>query len=126
VNGALNIMRKHVAQACHGLLEHLNRFIKCSFKGLMSPVKFAIRDLIETVQWDAVSFHGGHHDGHNGHGDHSVGAGGVIPPSKKKMPRPLGRGVSHAVSGGKKDRMCWSISVSAAAFIYSLVVGART
>ena len=61
VNGALNIMRKHVAKAHSYLLEQVKNVIQNAYTWFMSPIKFTLHALIGTVQWDAFARRDCHH-----------------------------------------------------------------
>ena len=62
VNGALNIMRKHVIKAHSYLLDQVNDLIRNAYTAFLSPVKFALRNIIgTTLQWDAFAGRDCHH-----------------------------------------------------------------
>ena len=61
VNGALNIMRKHVIKAHNYLLDQVNNLIRNAYT-FLSPIKFSMRNIIgTTLQWDAFAGRDCHH-----------------------------------------------------------------
>ena len=53
VNGAINIMRKHIVKANSYLVKEFNHLIQTACTHFMSPIKLKLKSLVESLFWDA-------------------------------------------------------------------------